>query len=70
MFYTAPPPPPSPVPIYQGDDCEKGSRDCFPENTQGGAIATLTISPRPRESHPISALVPHLGDFALRNTIG
>jgi hypothetical protein len=38
MFYTTPPPPPLPVPIYRGDDCEKGSRDCFPENTQGGAI--------------------------------
>jgi hypothetical protein len=42
MFYNTPPAPPLPVPIYQGDDCKKGSRDCFPENTQGGAIQDQT----------------------------
>jgi|GEM_PF-1529362 len=42
MFYTAPPPPSLPVPTYQGDDCKKGSRDCFPENTQGGVVQAST----------------------------
>ena len=53
MLYTAPPP--LPVPIYNKDDCKRGDRDCFPENTQGGVIqaapltnfrqSLLTVSP-------------------------
>ncbi len=41
MLFNAPPPS-LPVPIYSQDDCKKGSRDCFPDNTQGGAVEEIS----------------------------
>jgi hypothetical protein len=56
MFYT---PPSLPVPIYHGDDCKKGSRDCFPENTQGGAIQNPADIWSGQQLEDLSCLVPN-----------
>lgn len=55
MFHITPPSPPLPVPIYSEDNCKKGSRDCFPDNTQGGAIEDMpskALAIQSRESEP------------------
>lgn len=59
MFYTAPPSP-MPVPVYSQSDCKRGSRDCFPENTRGGAIEEHSMTPSDQDLSAISILVKRL----------
>ena len=67
MFYPVSPPP-LPVPIHSGEDCKKGSRDCFPENTQGGAVDDASPNPPSTDTFSVSVLVPDLGQLHAART--
>jgi hypothetical protein len=59
MFYYTPPPA-IPVPNFVKEDCDKNSRDCFPEDTVGGYIDGRSV---PQSGLDLSVYSPLIKSF-------